>query len=77
MLDLGYPKILDLFPQYRAPKRSESASFLIWYLENYYRLDPLSINSRGISCFIWSERFFRVTQSERLSWCLPKASLEA
>src|SRR5262249_39120383 len=23
------------------PKRSESGSFLIWYLENYYRLDTL------------------------------------
>jgi hypothetical protein len=39
MLDFSYPKILDLFPQHRDPKRSESASFLIWYLENYYRLD--------------------------------------
>lgn len=41
MIDLSYPKLLDLFPEHRAPKRSESASFLIWYLENYYRLDPL------------------------------------
>ncbi|MGH6877813.1 MAG: AIPR family protein, partial [Rhizomicrobium sp.] len=41
MLDLDYPKLLDLFPEYLAPKRSESASFLIWYLENYYRLDSL------------------------------------
>ncbi len=30
-----------LFPEHRADKRSESASFLIWYLEKYYRLDPL------------------------------------
>ena len=37
--DFDYPKILDLFPEHLDPKRSESASFLIWYLENYYRLD--------------------------------------
>lgn len=41
-LDLSYPKMLELFPQHLDPKlRSESASFLIWYLENYYRLDTL------------------------------------
>src|SRR5206468_11346716 len=39
-LNFDYPSILDLFPEYRAPKRSESASFLMWYLEKYYRLDP-------------------------------------
>ncbi len=38
-IDVDYPALLDLFPQHIAPKRSESASFLIWYLENYYRLD--------------------------------------
>jgi len=38
---LNYPEILDLFRQYIAPKRSESAAFLIWYLENYLRLDQL------------------------------------
>lgn len=38
-IDLDYPAILDLFPQHLDPKRSQSASFLIWYLENYYRLD--------------------------------------
>lgn len=38
-LDLAYPAIKKLFPQHLDPKRSESASFLIWYLENYYRLD--------------------------------------
>ena len=42
MIDLSYPKMLDLFGEYLAPKiRSESASFLIWYLENYYRLDSI------------------------------------
>ena len=39
--DFDYPKILDLFPEHLDPKRSESASFLIWYLENYYRLDMI------------------------------------
>lgn len=39
MLNLDYPQLLQLFPQHLDPKRSESASFLIWYLENYYRLD--------------------------------------
>lgn len=34
-----YPKILDNFEPYLAHGRSESASFLIWYLVNYYRLD--------------------------------------
>lgn len=41
MINLDYPNILDLFPEHIVPKRTESASFLIWYLENYYRLDPL------------------------------------
>ena len=40
IMDFNYPNILTLFPEYLDPKRSESASFLIWYLENYYRLDP-------------------------------------
>jgi hypothetical protein len=41
MIDLDYPKLLDLFREHLDPKRTESASFLIWYLEHYYRLDPL------------------------------------
>lgn len=41
MINLEYPALLDLFPQHLNPKRNESASFLIWYLENYYRLDTL------------------------------------
>jgi hypothetical protein len=41
MITLNYPDMLDLFPQHLDPKRSESAAFLIWYLENYYRLDAL------------------------------------
>lgn len=40
-LDFGYPALLDLFPEHLDPKRTESASLLIWYLENYLRLDPI------------------------------------
>ena len=39
-MDFNYPRILKLFSEYLDPKRSESASFLMWYLEHYYRLDP-------------------------------------
>lgn len=38
-MDFDYPAVLDLFPEHRDPRRSESAAFLIWYLENYYRVD--------------------------------------
>jgi hypothetical protein len=40
-IDLTYPKILELFPEHLDPKRTESAAFLIWYLENYLRLDQI------------------------------------
>jgi hypothetical protein len=40
-IDLSYPKILDLFPEHLDPNRTESASFLIWYLENYLRLETV------------------------------------
>jgi hypothetical protein len=40
-INVDYPDLLKLFPEHLAPERSESASFLIWYLENYYRLDTL------------------------------------
>ncbi len=39
MINLDYPNILDHIKEHIDPKRTESASFLIWYLENYYRLD--------------------------------------
>src|SRR5438552_310978 len=39
-IDVSYPKLLKLIQDYIAPKRTESASFLMWYLEKYYRLDP-------------------------------------
>lgn len=42
MINVDYPDLLQLFPQHLAPaSRSESASFLMWYLEKYYRLDRL------------------------------------
>ena len=41
MIKLEYPEILENFKEHIDPKRTESASFLIWYLENYYRLDTL------------------------------------
>lgn len=41
MIDVSYPNILDLIKDQIVPGRTESASFLIWYLENYYRLDAL------------------------------------
>jgi hypothetical protein len=42
MITLDYPSLLDQFRVHIDPKRrSESAAFLIWYLEQYYRLDSL------------------------------------
>lgn len=41
MLNFEYPELLKLLKPYLAPKRNESASFLIWYLANYYRLDDV------------------------------------
>jgi hypothetical protein len=41
MIDVGHPAILTLFPQHRAAGRTDSAAFLIWYLENYYRLETV------------------------------------
>ncbi|MDE0644615.1 MAG: AIPR family protein [Gammaproteobacteria bacterium] len=40
-MDFRYAAILSLIQEYHDPKRYESASFLIWYLINYYRLDHL------------------------------------
>lgn len=39
-IDVDYPNLLNNFREHIASKRSESAAFLIWYLEQYYRLDP-------------------------------------
>jgi hypothetical protein len=38
MIDVDHPQILTLFTHHRAAGRTDSAAFLIWYLENYYRL---------------------------------------
>ncbi|MCJ2102404.1 AIPR family protein [Methylobacterium sp. E-046] len=40
-IDVDYPQLLRNFQEHIDPKRSESAAFLIWYLEQYYRLDPV------------------------------------
>ncbi len=39
MVDLSYPNILSHIAKHNIKGRTESAAFLIWYLENYYRLD--------------------------------------
>lgn len=39
--DFSYPSILDAIKPFSATGRSESASFLIWYLVNMYRLDDI------------------------------------
>jgi len=41
MIAIEYPNILSLIKEHLDSSRTESASFLIWYLENYYRLDSL------------------------------------
>lgn len=41
MIDLDHPQILTLFTQHRASRRTDNAAFLIWYLENYYRLETV------------------------------------
>lgn len=39
MINVNYPEILDLISDYNITGRTESAAFLMWYLENYYRLE--------------------------------------
>lgn len=41
MIDITYPSILNLLTDNLGPRRSESASFLIWYFENFLRMDRL------------------------------------
>jgi hypothetical protein len=39
-INVNHPGVLSLIQEHRAPpQRWDSAAFLIWYLENYYRLD--------------------------------------
>lgn len=41
MIALDYPDIRETIKNHLVAGRTESASFLIWYLENYYRLEDL------------------------------------
>ena len=40
MINVDYPGILTLIQDYRDASRADSAAFLMWYLENFYRIDP-------------------------------------
>ena len=40
-MDFSYSNVLKLIDEHRDPNRSKSASFLLWYLEKYFRLDHL------------------------------------
>jgi hypothetical protein len=42
-LDLSYPAILELFGKHRVPGRTDSRAFLGWFLENYFRLEQLTV----------------------------------
>lgn len=42
-LDFNYPAVRNLLDNYLVPGRSESRAFLMWYLENYYRLDEADV----------------------------------
>jgi hypothetical protein len=42
MINVSYPHILDLIKDNRANGRTDSAAFLIWYLENYLRLEEVT-----------------------------------
>jgi hypothetical protein len=40
-VDLDYPGLLSEITEERAPGRTESHAFLLWFLKNYYRLDDI------------------------------------
>jgi AIPR protein len=42
-LNLTYPAILEHFGKHKVSGRTESRSFLGWFLENYFRLDQLHV----------------------------------
>lgn len=42
-LDLSYPAVLDHFGRHRVPGRTDSRAFLGWFLENYFRLEALTV----------------------------------
>jgi len=41
MINITYPSVLSLLTDYAGTGRCESASFLIWYFENFLRMDRL------------------------------------
>ena len=43
-LDFSYPAILTLFEKHTGSGRTESQAFLVWFLENYFRLDEVDAN---------------------------------
>lgn len=38
MINLDYPLVLEMLADLRDQRRADSAAYLIWYLENYFRL---------------------------------------
>lgn len=42
-LDLSYPSILTLFGKHAVPGRTDSRAFLGWFLANYFRLEPSTV----------------------------------
>lgn len=42
-LELSYPEILATIGSHRAEGRTDSRAFLGWFLENYFRLDPVQV----------------------------------
>ncbi|MGB6579903.1 MAG: hypothetical protein WBF34_18480, partial [Streptosporangiaceae bacterium] len=42
-LNLTYPRILEHFGKHKVSGRTDSRSFLGWFLENYFRLDQLHV----------------------------------
>ena len=42
-LNLTYPGILEHFGKHKVSGRTDSRSFLGWFLENYFRLDQLDV----------------------------------
>jgi hypothetical protein len=44
VLVLKYPDCLNLFGAHAMKERTESRAFLAWFLENYYRLEPMEVS---------------------------------
>lgn len=43
VVDFKYPKLSSLIKKYSVDGRTESASFLMWFLDNYYRLEDSTL----------------------------------